>query len=53
MTAQEIADRYLTSPKGQTAERLAKAQALAKRSNVPWVEVKVLLPAEIPVQPEA
>ena len=43
MTAQEIADRYLSSPKGQTPERLAKAKQLADRSKVPWATVDALL----------
>ncbi len=36
MSPQEIVKRLCDTPKGITAERVKKAQALAGRSNVPW-----------------
>lgn len=46
MTAQEIADRYRFSQRGQTPARLEKAKALAARMGVPWSQVEELLSKE-------
>lgn len=45
MTAQQIADLLLLNRRGITAERIKKAQGLAKRYQIEWASVEALLPS--------
>ena len=46
MTAQDIVQRLIGSPRGVTPERLEKAKALATRSHVPWADVEAVIQAQ-------